>query len=79
MTVKEFAEILADLDAYIARGGRLLDVAMVPWQELPVDDAFFRTDVRSLVVGDSGRAMSIAVSGLKPPKPVPAIFPTQYT
>jgi hypothetical protein len=41
ITVKEFTDILVDLDAYIAKGGRLLDVVRVPWQELPLEAVLF--------------------------------------
>jgi hypothetical protein len=41
ITVKEFADILVDLDAYIAKGGRLLDVVRVSWQELPPEAVLF--------------------------------------
>jgi hypothetical protein len=41
ITVREFADILVDLDAYIARGGRLLDVVRVPWEDLPVEAVLF--------------------------------------
>jgi hypothetical protein len=41
ITIKEFADILVDLDAYIAKGGRLLDVVRVPWQELPPEAVLF--------------------------------------
>jgi hypothetical protein len=37
ITVREFADILADLDAYVANGGHLFDVVGVPWEELPVE------------------------------------------
>jgi hypothetical protein len=41
ITVREFADILVDLDAYVAKGGRLLDVVRVPWEELPLEAVLF--------------------------------------
>jgi hypothetical protein len=35
MTVQEYLEIYRDLDAYMARGGRLLDLTLVPLNEVP--------------------------------------------
>ena len=37
MTVKEFLEVYSDLDAYMARGGRLLDLELIPLEELPLE------------------------------------------
>jgi hypothetical protein len=35
MTLKEWLDIFMDLDAYIAKGGRLLDLPMIPLEDLP--------------------------------------------